>query len=255
MIHPVTEAEPARAVDPVCGMSVTLANAKHRADTDGRTEVFCSSRCRERFIADPQAFPPRVAKAEAPGVAAGVVAHAHAHGAGPGSWTCPMHPEIVRERQGSCPICGMALEPMTVSREQPVDEELVMMTRRLWVAASLAIPVVVLAMVHGLLPGASSIAIQAALGTPVVLWGAAPFFARGWASLVQRSPNMFTLIALGIGVAWSSSIVVAGLAWLRPESIPAAYRGHDGAPVVYFEAAAAITALVLLGQVLELRAR
>ncbi len=174
-----------------------------------------------------------------------------------------MHPEIVRDAPGSCPICGMALEPVMVSAEEAPNEELVDMERRLRVCAALSIPVFVIAMAE-MLPGTplahalspwGLLAVQAVLATPVVLWGAAPFFARGWASIGNRSPNMFTLIALGIGVAWTYSVVVCALAWLAPQTIPAEYRGHGGVPGVYFEASAVITTLVIVGQVLELRAR
>jgi Cu+-exporting ATPase len=174
-----------------------------------------------------------------------------------------MHPEIRQAGPGSCPICGMALEPVVVTAEETPNVELMDMSRRLWVSIGLSAPVLVLAMSE-MLPGQplqhavspwGLVGAQAALATPVVLWGGAPFFRRGWASVVNRSPNMFTLIALGIGVAWLFSLVMLVLAWLAPASIPAAYRGHGGVPGVYFEAAAVITTLVLLGQVLELRAR
>jgi Cu+-exporting ATPase len=174
-----------------------------------------------------------------------------------------MHPEIRQAGPGSCPICGMALEPVVVTAEPTPNVELADMSRRLWWGIGLSAPVLVLAMSE-MLPGQplqhavspwALVGAQGALATPVVLWGGAPFFRRGWASIVNRSPNMFTLIALGIGVAWLFSLVMLGLAWLAPASIPAAYLGHGGVPGVYFEAAAVITTLVLLGQVLELRAR
>ncbi len=174
-----------------------------------------------------------------------------------------MHPEIVRDEPGACPLCGMALEPTMVTAEELPDEELLDMSKRLRVSVALSVPVLLLAMSE-MLPGQPLqhvvspwwlLVLQALLSTPVVLWGGAPFFARGWASIGNRSPNMFTLIAMGIGVAWSFSVVVSLLAWLIPASVPQVYRGHGGAPGVYFEAAAVITTLVLVGQVLELRAR
>jgi P-type Cu+ transporter len=174
-----------------------------------------------------------------------------------------MHPEVVRDGPGSCPICGMALEPTVVTADEGPNEELVDMERRLRVCATLSLPVFAIAMAE-MLPGAPLLhrlspwwvlVVQAVLATPVVLWGAAPFFARARDSIANRSPNMFTLIALGIGVAWTYSVVVSALAWLVPQMIPAEYRGHGGVPGVYFEAAAVITTLVLVGQVLELRAR
>ena len=174
-------------------------------------------------------------------------------------YTCPMHPEIVREKPGSCPICGMALEPRTAAVEEWENPELVSMTRRFWVSAVLAIPVLVLGM-SSLFPGQPvqrvlSVRaiewIQLLLATPVVIWGCWPFFQRGWASLVNRSLNMFTLIALGTGTAYLYSVIAV----LYPGIFPASFRLADGQVPVYFEAAAVITALVLLGQVLELRAR
>lgn len=175
-------------------------------------------------------------------------------------YTCPMHPEIVRVAPGSCPICGMALEPRTVSVEEEKNPELVSMTRRFWACVALTIPILVVAMAD-VVPGLTSLMkfasprewqwLEFALATPVVLWGGAPFFARGWRSLVTRNLNMFTLIALGTGVAYAFSVVGV----LLPNLFPASFRGMDGEVGVYFEAAAAITTLVLLGQVMELRAR
>jgi P-type Cu+ transporter len=175
-------------------------------------------------------------------------------------YTCPMHPEIVRDAPGSCPICGMALEPRTVTVEEEQNPELVAMTRRFWVSTALTIPVLVVAMsdllpgMHALMQVASPRAWQWAegiLATPVVLWGGWPFFVRGWRSLLTRNLNMFTLIGLGTGVAYAFSVVGV----LFPGIFPASFRGEDGEVAVYFEAAAAITTLVLLGQVMELRAR
>jgi Cu+-exporting ATPase len=174
-----------------------------------------------------------------------------------------MHPEIRRSEPGSCPICGMALEPVVVTEDEQPNAELADMSRRFWVSVGLSVPTLVLAMSE-MLPGQPLqhavpawwlVGAQAVLATPVVLWGAAPFFVRGWASIVARRLNMFTLIALGIGVAWLYSVAALAMAWLAPAAIPEAYRGHGGVPGVYFEAAAVITTLVLLGQVLELRAR
>ena len=177
-------------------------------------------------------------------------------------WICPMDPEVVSDGPGDCPICGMALEPEmpTAEVESP---ELADMTRRLKVATALGLPVLVLAMSdmvpgqplqHAVSPWLLTLA-QALLATPVVAWAGAPFFRRAWASLVNRSPNMFTLIGLGVAAAWLYSAVALVVAFLRPDLIPETYRGHGGAPLVYFEAAAVITALALLGQVLELKAR
>ncbi len=172
--------------------------------------------------------------------------------------TCPMHPEVRQQGPGACPICGMALEPVTVSADDGPSPELADMTRRLWVAVALTVPVVVLEMgshlvpaVHDLVPPAVSVWVQLLLATPVVLWAGWPFFVRGWASVRSRNLNMFTLVALGTGVAWAFSVVAV----LAPGIFPAAFRGMGGTVDVYFEPAAVITALVLLGQVLELRAR
>ncbi|MGA9812769.1 MAG: HAD-IC family P-type ATPase, partial [Terriglobales bacterium] len=174
-------------------------------------------------------------------------------------YTCPMHPEIVRMGPGNCPICGMALEPRTVTAKEEDNPELRDMTRRFWVSVALTAPLLVVAM-YDMLPGLGTRPtsttgwlpwIEMALATPVVLWGGWPFFQRGWTSLVNRSTNMFTLIALGTGVAYLYSLV----ATVFPQAFPASFRETGGTPAVYFEAAAAITALVLLGQVLELRAR
>jgi Cu+-exporting ATPase len=259
----------ATAIDPICGMQVAITPSALRVERDGETSYFCSEHCRDRFIAQRE----HVSEAASPKESC--CAHGH-HAAQPATaprieatsgdpiqWTCPMHPEVVRDEAGSCPICGMALEPVVVTAEEQPNEELLDMSKRLWVAVALSVPVLLLAMSE-MLPGQPLqhavspwwlLAVQAVLSTPVVLWGGAPFFARGWASIVNRSPNMFTLIAVGIGVAWSFSLVVSVLAWLSPARVPEIYRGHGGAPGVYFEAAAVITTLVLVGQVLELRAR
>ncbi|MBI2393051.1 MAG: copper-translocating P-type ATPase [Deltaproteobacteria bacterium] len=182
---------------------------------------------------------------------------------GPTEWVCPMHPQIVRDEPGSCPICGMALEPRVATAEDRANPELASMTRRFRVGVALSSPLLLLAMSE-MIPGQplqhaiapwTTLVVQLVLATPVVLWGGAPFFARGWASVKNRSLNMFTLIALGIGAAYAFSVAVLALSLLAPSAIPATFRGHGGAPHVYFEAAAVITTLVLLGQVLELRAR
>src|SRR4029450_6090226 len=180
----------------------------------------------------------------------------------PGSrteWTCPMHPQIVRDAPGSCPICGMALEPRTVGAVEGPDPELVDMTRRFWIGLVLTLPLLAFVMgdmvpgqpLRHLIPGRFSAWLQLVLATPVVLWAGWPFFQRGWASVVNRSLNMFTLIALGTGMAYVYSVVGALAPWL----FPASFRTHGGEVGLYFEAAAVITVLVLLGQVLELRAR
>jgi len=231
------------AIDPVCGMKVDPHTAKHRASHAGRTWYFCSARCREKFEADPVRY---IEKENAPAVPApeGAI------------YTCPMHPEIRQIGPGSCPICGMALEPALVSADQGPNPELADMTRRFWIGLALTLPLFALEMgqhVFGLtlVEQPFSNWIQFALATPVVLWAGWPFFVRGWQSLVTRNLNMFTLIAMGTGVAYAYSVVAV----LAPGIFPAAFRDHHSAVAVYFEAAAVITVLVLLGQVLELRAR
>src|SRR4051794_25292949 len=227
------------ATDPVCGMSVDPATARYRTEHAGKTYFFCGARCLERFSAEPERF-----LGPAP-------AAASADAAGSGLWTCPMHPEIVRDKPGSCPICGMALEPMhPVAGDHEANPELTDMTRRFWVGLVLSAPLLALAMFW---PMSSRVLVwvQLVLATPVVLWGGAPFFQRGWASLVSGRLNMFTLIALGTGVAYGYSLVAA----LMPEMFPASFRDQHGEVPLYFEAAAVIVTLVLLGQVLELRAR
>ena len=174
-------------------------------------------------------------------------------------YVCPMHPEIARQEPGACPVCGMALEPRAVTAQEEVNPELADMTRRFWISLVLSVPVLLLAMsemlpgqpVQHLISARLLVWIQFALATPVVLWGGRRFFERGWASLVNRSLNMFTLIAIGTGTAYFYSLI----ACLFPGIFPRSFGGHDGQVAVYFEAAAVITALVLLGQVLELRAR
>ena len=230
--------------DPVCGMTVDPATSKHRFDYRGETFHFCSAGCRTKFAADPVAYLEKDSKPKA-AVPEGTI------------YTCPMHPEIRQVGPGSCPICGMALEPEVASLDAPPNPELADMTRRFWVGLVLALPAVVLEMGghlvggHGWVDPTLSNWIQFAFATPVVLWAGWPFFVRGWQSLVTRNLNMFTLIAMGTGVAYVYSVIGT----VAPGIFPATFRGHGGAVAVYFEAAAVITVLVLLGQVLELRAR
>ena len=230
--------------DPVCGMSVDPATSKHRFDHHGETFHFCSAGCRTKFAADPAKYLAED-KAPAPEMPAGAI------------YTCPMHPEIRQVGPGSCPICGMALEPEVASLDSGPNPELADMTRRFWIGGALALPAVVLEMgghlagPHNWIDPTLSNWIQLVFATPVVLWAGWPFFVRGWQSLLTRNLNMFTLIAMGTGVAYVYSL--AGT--LAPQIFPANFRGHEGAVAVYFEAAAVITVLVLLGQVLELRAR
>ena len=287
--------------DPVCGMAVDPATAKHRRAHGGQTYYFCCQHCAEKFDAAPENF------LQAPGRSAGLVmlgakpmaarTSDEPYPAAPAKrgyvcpmcpevresnsgacprcgmalepeapvtakrveYTCPMHPEIVRTGPGSCPICGMALERRTVTAEAEENPELRDMTRRFWISLALTLPLLGIAMadmlpgmpVQHALPGGWLPWIELLLATPVVLWGGWPFFQRGWGSVVNRSTNMFTLIALGTGAAYVYSVA----ATLAPGIFPASFRELDGMPPVYFEAAAAITTLVLLGQVLELRAR
>ncbi|MDZ4840647.1 MAG: heavy metal translocating P-type ATPase [Hyphomicrobium aestuarii] len=233
--------------DPVCGMTVDPRTAEHRHTHDGRPYYFCSGKCHERFIADPAKY-----------LATADINSKPAAPATPGTtYTCPMHPEIRQNGPGSCPICGMALEPETISSDTGTNPELTDMTRRLWVGLTLALPVFVLEMgghltgLHQWIGQQTSNWIQFVLATPVVLWAGWPFYERAWTSIKTMNLNMFTLIAMGTGVAWLYSIVGTFL----PGAFPAAMRGPDGSVAVYFEAAAVITVLVILGQVLELRAR
>ncbi len=235
------------AKDPVCDMWVNRHAPAGTVEHEGKTYYFCNAqKCPDKFRAEPARWlsgaPPKVAAAP---VAAGTM------------WICPMDPEVRSPVPAACPICGMALEPETPTLDDGPSPELVSMTRRLWLAAALTLPVLVLAMgemvglpVHDWLPGRSGLWLQLGLSTPVVLWCGAPFFQRGWASVRTRHLNMFTLIALGTGAAYAYSLVAA----LAPGVLPHAFT-HGGAPAVYFEAAAVITTLVLAGQVLELRAR
>ncbi len=250
------------AVDPVCGMTVRLAASKHRAEHAGQTFHFCCARCREKFTADPAGTLARATareQSDAEQTPPPISAHPPEQTAPGTIFTCPMHPEVRQEGPGSCPICGMALEPLTITADAQPNHELTDMTRRFWIGLAFAIPVIVLDMgahvpwfgMHGLISSGLSAWIQFALSTPVVLWAGLPFFQRAWASVVHKSLNMFSLIALGTGAAYLYSLV----AILAPALFPAGFRGMDGTVAVYFEAASVITVLVLLGQVLELRAR
>ena len=230
--------------DPVCGMTVDPHKTQHRASHAGHTYYFCSAGCKAKFEADPHRYlQPEQAK-QTP-VPEGAI------------YTCPMHPEIRQQGPGSCPICGMALEPELVSLDDGPNPELADMSRRFWIGLALTVPVFLLEMGGHLADLSHSIGqqtsnwMQFALATPVVLWAGWPFFVRGWQSVVTRNLNMFTLIAIGTGIAWLYSVA----ATFAPGLFPSAFRMHDGAVPVYFEAAAVITVLVLLGQVLELRAR
>jgi len=272
---------PPKARDPVCGMSVDPTKAAGKVEHKGEVYHFCSKRCAERFRQDPEKFlaapgsagiehahahsrvHPHTAEADAPThaeqrttyPAAAAIAAAVPSSAQGVRYTCPMDPEIVQIGPGVCPKCGMALEPIDVFAEVEADPEYDSMRRRFWVSAALSLPVLVLSMFGDALglrfaPGARN-AIEFVLATPVVLWGGWPFFERFWASLVRRSPNMFTLIGMGTGVAYLDSVV----ATFFPQVFPASFRNLGGRAPAYFEAAAVITTLVLLGQVLELRAR
>ncbi|MDP3675772.1 MAG: heavy metal translocating P-type ATPase [Novosphingobium sp.] len=232
------------ASDPVCGMEVDPAIAEHHTAHAGVEHYFCSAGCQRKFESDPAHY-------------VGVKAPAQAVAPLDAIWTCPMHPEIQRPKPGSCPICGMALEQLLPSATAGPSAEYRDMRLRFWVGLALALPVFVLEMgghltgLHMSLGRETNNWVQMLLATPVVLWAGWPFFARGWQSVRNRSLNMFSLIAMGTGVAWLYSMVAA----LAPAIFPAAFRAADGSVAVYFEAAAVITVLVLLGQVLELRAR
>ena len=228
---------PEQARDPVCGMTVDIATAKHTHEHAGVTHYFCGAGCKAKFVADPDKYMSPAAKAKSPiPVPAGTI------------WTCPMHPERRRDAPGACPKCGMALEPLRATASAPErNPELTSMSRRFWATLPISAALLVIAMAVPATPPW----VELILASFVVLWGGAPFFARGWASLVNRSLNMFTLIALGSGVAYLYSIA----ATLGPNMFPPAFRDVNGHVAVYFEAAAVITTLVLLGQMLELRAR
>ena len=233
------------ATDPVCGMTVKTADARNKAQHDGHTYYFCSPRCLAKFTAEPLRYLKPAAAPAAPAVKPGTI------------YTCPMHPEIRQAGPGSCPICGMALEPAEARLDEGPNEELLDMTRRLWIGAALAVPVLAVDMgghlfgIDALLPHGMKNWLLLVLATPVVLWAGWPFFVRGAQSVARRSLNMFTLIALGTGVAFLYSVVATA----APGLFPRALLGADGLMPVYFEPAAIIVVLVLVGQVLELRAR
>jgi len=276
------DAAATEVIDPVCGMKIASGDAVGHVDYGGQTYYFCSASCLQQFRASPETFvgrAPMPASASAPpGEEYTCPMHSDVRQQGPGScpkcgmalepvmaqpamiteWTCPMHPEVVRREPGSCPICGMALESRSVTLDER-SPELEDMTRRFWISTALTLPSMLLAMAE-YVPGrpleslVSPVAmnwVQLALTTPVVAWGGWPFFVRGWQSLVNRSLNMFTLIALGVGVAYVYSVVATAF----PALFPASFRMEGGQVGVYFEAAAVIVTLVLLGQVMELRAR
>ena len=269
-------------VDPVCGMTISPADAVGQVNHQGQTYYFCSESCLNQFRANPSRFlgatkaTPTSTTAEAEYTCP---MHPEVRQKGPGAcpkcgmalepvsvapvtkteWTCPMHPEIVRDAPGSCPICGMALEPQTVTLEEGQNPELVDMSRRFWMSAALTLPLLLIAM-SDYIPGRPLAQLiperwlgwsELVLATPVILWGAWPFFVRGWMSVVNRSLNMFTLIGLGVAVAYGYSVV----ATVFPALFPPAFRDESGEVGVYFEVAAVIVTLILLGQVLELRAR
>ncbi|HTM07109.1 MAG TPA: heavy metal translocating P-type ATPase [Verrucomicrobiae bacterium] len=271
-------------IDPVCGMEVDEESAAGRYDYKGETYLFCNPHCLEQFKEEPEKFlkpaDERAVEAAPPGAVYTCPMDPEVLQEGPGpcpkcgmaleplavvppatrtEYVCPMHPEIVRSEPGTCPICGMALEPRTVTLEEEANPELVDMTRRFWIAVALTAPIFFFAM-SDMIPGRPLAGLihprvlnwlQLLLATPVVLWCGWPFFERGWASIVNRSPNMFTLIAMGVGTAYLYSVFAA----LFPGFFPESFRGHNGEVGVYFDAAAVITTLVLLGQILELRAR
>ena len=246
---------PPRAIDPVCGMAVDPESAAGRSDFEGTTYHFCSVSCKRRFDAEPSRY---LNPDGSPRGRDGHEEEADQAPAPPGTpYTCPMHPEVVREGPGSCPICGMALEPTTPSAGDEANPELAEMSRRFWIGLALTVPLLILAMgemipaLRRLIPSRGTAWIQLALASPVVLYCGYPFFERGWASIRNRRLNMFTLISLGTGAAYLYSL----LATVLPGLIPASFRGHGGSIPVYFEASATIVTLVLLGQVLELRAR
>ena len=242
--HQGAEKGSGSTTDPVCGMMVDPATTPHIATHSGKHHYFCSAGCLAKFEADPDLY---AAKSEPTAADApeGAI------------WTCPMHPEIQRAGPGSCPICGMALEPVMPTASGGPSEEYRDMRRRFWIGLLLALPVVALEMgghltgLHQYVGRQTNNWVQMLLATPVVLWAGWPFFERAWLSIRNKSLNMFTLIAMGTGVAWGYSMIAA----ILPQIFPAAFRAADGSVAVYFEAAAVITVLVLLGQVLELRAR
>jgi P-type Cu+ transporter len=235
--------------DLVCGMDVVPSRAAGKYEYEGKTYYFCAVSCLKKFQQHPETYLGRKHQPIPPATTAAQNVE----------YTCPMHPEVRQMGPGSCPKCGMALEPSVATLESEENPELNDMSRRFWASLVLTVPVFLLAMsemisgqpVQHAIPARLLAWIQLALATPVVLWGGWPFFQRGWASIVNRSPNMFTLIAIGTGTAYVHSLVAV----LFPNLFPPAFRGHGGEIALYFEAAAVITTLVLLGQVLELRAR
>ncbi len=239
-------------IDPVCGMTVTPETAAGSTTYEGTTYYFCGAGCLKRFEASPQSFLSSTAPVSQPPVASPLGPTT----TGPIEYTCPMHPQIVRAAPGACPICGMALEPRTITLDDGPNPELIDMTRRFWIAALLSVPIFVTAMAD-MIPGAGrwltvrgTNVLGLVLGTPVVLWAGWPFFVRAWSSIVNRGPNMFTLIGIGVGAAYGYSVA----ATIAPNLFPAGFFEHGMVPT-YFDTAAVITTLVLLGQVLELRAR
>ncbi len=228
--------------DPVCGMNVDPHTAKHRSSYGGRPFYFCSAGCKDKFDNEPA----RYAGAQAPTASGDERVY-----------TCPMHPQIRQTGPGSCPICGMALEPVIADADAGPNPELADFRRRFWIGALISLPVIALEMgghltgLHAIIGQQTGNWLQMALSTPVVLWAGWPLLVRGWRSLANRSLNMFTLIAMGVGVAWVYSVIATA----APGLFPMAFRSASGAVAVYFEAAAVITVLVLLGQVLELKAR
>ncbi len=257
--HAMTKSPP--LLDPVCGMKVDPASTTHHSHWRDGAYHFCSASCKAKFDADPKRY---AAKTVAEGMhvsdapAAGAVADDDGSPK-PTQYTCPMHPQIVRDRPGACPICGMALESMVPTAEDEPNDELNSMSRRFWISAALCLPLVAIAMgKHVSIPAMEwlnrwsySNWAEFALATPIVLWGAWPFFVRGGQSIVNRKLNMFTLIALGVAVAYAYSVIGTFASGLFPET----FKNHHGLVNVYFEAAGAIVTFVLLGQVLELKAR
>ncbi len=285
MTSPETLAETSvKVVDPVCGMKILAEKAAGKQEYDGQTYYFCGQSCIEKFKANPASFlMPKEKQTAVPSVpkAGGYTCpmHPEVHKDGPGDcpkcgmalepetmsapatktqYTCPMHPQIIRDEPGNCPICGMALEPMTVTVNE-ANPELDSMTRRFWISAALTLPLLAIMVsdflpghpIQGLLKGSLLGWFELAIATPVVLWGGWPFFQRGWASIVSRNLNMFTLISIGAGSAYLYSLVAV----FMPQLFPASFRDMSGQLGLYFEASAVITVLVLLGQVLELKAR
>src|SRR5208337_2544055 len=239
--------------DPVCGMSVDPARAAMTAAHNGKTYYFCCQGCGEKFKVDPERY---LSPSASAGISTAPSQSTTPPATSPTMYICPMDPEVRQPKPGACPKCGMVLEPETITAAEEENPELHDMTRRFWTSVLLGVPLVAYAMLrmgplaHIFTPRVGSW-IEFALATPIVLWCGGPFFARGWASVKFRSPNMFTLIAMGVGVAYAYSTV----ATIAPGIFPQTMRGMHGQPEVYFEAAAAIIALVLLGQVLELKAR